>query len=104
MTADNRLGQTDANAVPMAGKSEAPQSEVDEDLAGQDAEVAAKMHVHWAKPHAEKGDVENISKAERPQLAHVLTRQRVCEKLMVTDELRTHLARLYCRVGRYVLL
>jgi len=48
----------------MAGKSKAPQSEVDEDLAGQDAEVAAKMHVHWAKPHAEKGNVENISKAE----------------------------------------
>ena len=77
MIANNRLGQTDANAVPMADKSKAPQSEVDEDLAGQDAEVAAKTHVHWAYRHAEKGNVENISKAEPRWLAHVLTRQRV---------------------------
>jgi hypothetical protein len=65
ITANNRLGQTDANAVPMAGKSKAPQSEVDEGLAGQDAEVVAvKTHVHWVMRHAEKGNVENISKAK----------------------------------------
>jgi hypothetical protein len=73
------LDQTDANAVPMAGKSKAPQSEVDEVLAGQDAEVAGKTHVHWLKRDAEKGQVENISKAKSAWPFHVLTRQRMSE-------------------------
>jgi hypothetical protein len=38
----------------MAGKNKAPQSEVDEDLAGQDAEVADKTHAHWVTREAEK--------------------------------------------------
>ena len=84
MTANNRLGQTDANAVPMAGKSKAPQSEVDEDLAGQDAEVAAKTHVHWIVREAEKGTGarrwKTFPTAKRPGLAHVSTRYRVSKE------------------------
>ena len=81
----SRLGQTDPNAVPMAGKSKAPQSEVDKDLAGQDAEVAAKTHVHWIVREAEKGTGarrwKTFPTAKRPGLAHVSTRCRVSRKL-----------------------
>jgi hypothetical protein len=77
--ATNRLDQTDANAVPMAGKRKAPQSEVDEVLAGQDAEVAGKTNVHWLKRDADNGKVENISKAKSAWPFHVLTRRRMSE-------------------------
>jgi hypothetical protein len=85
------LGQTDPNAVPMAGKNKAPQSEVDEDLAGQDAEVADKTHVHWMTREAEKDNGarrwKTFPTAKRAQSAHVSTRYRVFEKLLLADTL-----------------